>query len=246
MKKYYNNNKYIIRKINMKYLKDKKNISFAARLIPDAKLQGKYEFPVLENTVADVPMDIVPFEKRKKIKNKKEVFLHFYMEDRRFKKIMERPEKYLKELSKYGGVISPDASMYVDMHLAEQIANSFKNKVCAVFFQQAGINVIPNVRWAGKESFDFAFDGFMPNGVYAISTHGCIRSKQEKDMFKLGLQEMIKRLNPKIILVHGAMPESVFGDFTNIKFIRYPSWIERKHRESEEMTRIKEMKYGNK
>ncbi len=212
-------------------MKNKRNLTVAARLIPDAKLQGKYEFPVLENTVIDIPMDIVPFEKRKKIKNAKDVFLHFYMEDKRFKKLMQKPEFYVKELSKYAGIISPDASMYVDMHLAEQIANSFKNKVCGVFFQQAGIKVIPNVRWAGEESFDFAFDGFQPNGVYAVSTHGCIKSNKEKDIFKLGLQEMIKRLSPKIILVHGAMPESVFGEFTHIKFVRYASWIERKHRE---------------
>ena len=229
----------------MKYIKEKRNLTVAAKLIPDAKLQGKYEFPVLENTVKDVPMDIVPFEKRKVIKNKKEVFLHFYMEDNRFKKLMQTPEFYVKELSKYAGIISPDASMHVDMHLAEQIANSFKNKVCGVFFQQAGINVIPNVRWAGEESFEFAFDGFRPNGLYAVSTHGCIKSNQEKLMFKLGLQEMIKRLSPKIILVHGAMPDFVFGEFTHIKFVRYPSWIERKHREAREKRRREEVKYGN-
>ena len=227
----------------MKYIKDKRNLTVAARLIPDAKLQGKYEFPVLENTVVDVPMDIVPFEKRKKIKNKKEVFLHFYMEDRRFKKIMERPEKYLKELSEYGGVISPDASMDVDMHLAEQIANSFRNNVCGRFLQQEGLNVIPNVRWGGEESFDFAFDGFRPNGLYAVSTYGCIKSNQEKVMFKLGLQEMIKRLNPKIILVHGDMPDSVFKEFIHIKFVRYASWIERKHGKEEE--KCKEVNYGS-
>ena len=227
----------------MKYIKDKRNLTVVARLIPDADLAGKYEYPIIENTVEDVPMDIVPFEKRKKIKNKKEVFLHFYMEDRRFKKIMERPEKYLKELSKYGGVISPDASMDVDMHLAEQIANSFRNNVCGRFFQQEGLNVIPNVRWGGEESFEFAFDGFQPNGLYAVSTHGCIQSQEEKAMFKLGLQEMIKRLNPKIILVHGYMPNSVFSEFTHIKFVRYASWIERKHGKEEE--KCKEVNYGS-
>ncbi len=64
----------------------------------------------------------------------------------------------------------------------------------------------------------------------SVSTHGCIRSKEQKEMFKKGLYAMIDELHPTDVLVHGYMPESVFGEFTkNTNFHRYKSWFERIH-----------------
>ena len=65
--------------------------------------------------------------------------------------------------------------------------------------------------------------------IVAVSTLGCIRSKEEKEMFKKRLKQTIKRINPPKILVHGYMPYEVFGDFDQNLFKRYPSEIEKAH-----------------
>ena len=51
--------------------------------------------------------------------------------------------------------------------------------------------------------------------IVSVSTHGCIRSNEQKRMFKAGLKEMIKILEPTDVLVHGHMPECVFAEFQN-------------------------------
>ena len=39
---------------------------------------------------------------------------------------------------------------------------------------------------------------------------------------------MLKRLNPKKIIVHGTMPEEIFGEFiADYEFILYESYIEK-------------------
>ena len=155
------------------------------------------------------------------------------MNDKKLKGYLNHAKRYLKEVEKFAGIISLDISIYTDLPLAEQISHSFKNKAFACFFQSNGINVIPNVRWGDKRSFEFCFDGIKPNGMYAISTYGCIKSKRERKMFKAGLKEMLKRLSPSMIIVHGKMPDCIFAEYKKeYQFIRFDSWTERKYKEN--------------
>lgn len=65
-------------------------------------------------------------------------------------------------------------------------------------------------------------------GIYCISTHGCIKRKVDKHYFRQGLEEFIKRLKPKKVLVHGAMPEDIFRKYIGeIEFVHYPSYTSR-------------------
>ena len=207
-------------------------ISKETKMILDAQFDGKFEFPIIANQEIILPLDIVPFEKRKKVikEDKKTTYIHFYMKDEKFKKFLDNPKKYVKELKEYGGVISPDPSLYIDHPLSKNITNTYKNRECAYYLQREGITVIPNVRWADERSFDFCFDGLIPNGIYAISTHGCIRSNEEKRIFREGLKIMLMTLNPKILIVHGPMPDSVFKEYKRkVNFLHFDSWIKRIH-----------------
>ncbi len=39
---------------------------------------------------------------------------------------------------------------------------------------------------------------------------------------------MIKELEPKVVLVYGPMPKSIFEDFIETtRFVQYPDWIKR-------------------
>ena len=73
-----------------------------------------------------------------------------------------------------------------------------------------GIQVIPNVRWTDERSYEFCFLGLPQNGVVAVSTLGLLKNKTSRKYFKKGLEELLKRINPRIIIVYGKMPEDVF------------------------------------
>lgn len=79
-----------------------------------------------------------------------------------------------------------------------------------MWLQNNGIEVIPNVRVGDERTYSFCFDGVEENKTVAVGTHGCIKRKEDKLFFKVGLAQLVKRLLPKTIIVYGAAPDSIF------------------------------------
>ena len=69
------------------------------------------------------------------------------------------------------------------------------------------------------------FCGKEKNRTVAVGTHGCIKRTDDKELFKSGLEEMVKRLSPKTIIVYGAAPEDIFQKYkeNGIEIIAYES-----------------------
>lgn len=105
------------------------------------------------------------------------------------------------------------------------------NRALAFFYAKKGIPVIPNVRWTNEKSYDFCFLGIPKKYIVSISTHGCCKTRRQKEDFKNGLSKMLKVLDPTDVIVHGYMPETIFGEFKNItRFHRFPSEFEATHK----------------
>ena len=104
------------------------------------------------------------------------------------------------------------------------------NRAVGFYFQKHGIPVIPNVRWGDESTYDFCFLGIPKKMPVCISTHGCLEDRGLRTFFKAGIRPMLDILSPSVILVHGYMPDDVFGDFKKeAEFIRYPSEFELTH-----------------
>lgn len=203
---------------------------FASYLVEGAEFDGPWEIPIIKKEEVQIPKDILPYEKRMKVNLEeiKNTGIHFYMHDIKFRSIIAKPSKYIDELNRYAGIISPDCSLYIDMPLCLQMTNTYINRAVGYYMQKNGISVIPNIRWGDERSFEFSYAGVEKYGTYSISTLGCIRSREEKEMFKKGLEEMLIRLEPQTVLVHGVMPKCVFEEYEKeIKFIHYESWTAR-------------------
>ncbi|HEO1044183.1 TPA: DUF4417 domain-containing protein, partial [Streptococcus agalactiae] len=71
-------------------------------------------------------------------------------------------------------------------------------------------------------SFDFCFDGLPTNGTLAISTIGIKRNDDQYNIWKNGVDEMIKRLSPKNILVYGG---KVDYNYKNINVVYYNNYV---------------------
>lgn len=201
---------------------------FYSYLVEGAKFEGKYQIPCIQKSdLIKIPKDMIPFDKRHVIKEK-DLAIHFYIHDKAFKQIINSTWKYVEELSKYSSVISPDCSLYRDMPLSIQIINTYFNRAVGYYLQKNGVHVITNIRWGDERSFEFCFAGAPKNDIVSISTYGCIKSEEDKYYFKFGLREMLRILKPKIVLVHGAMPDEVFSEFiSRTEFISYKSYISR-------------------
>ena len=49
-------------------------------------------------------------------------------------------------------------------------------------------------------------------------------------MFRQGLDAMLNELQPSTVLVHGYMPDDIFGEYLEqMTFVRYPSQFELTH-----------------
>ena len=210
--------------------KTKLDDGFHAYLTEGAALVGKPGIPQLidmHNTV--VPQGIIPFEKCRKATNRRQ-YVHFYMHDRSFSTVLTATKKYVPLLKEFDGIITPDCTMLVGQARCLQQTNTYFNRAVGVYLQRQGIPVIPNIRWSDESSFEYCFLGVPKHTIVAVSTHGCIRSNKQKQLFKTGIEAMLDWLEPKAVLVHGYMPDSVFAPFlSQVPFHRYASQFEKTH-----------------
>lgn len=207
---------------------------FAPELVKGAEFQGILEMPVIHREkVKHLPSRLRPFSQRG-VTAMLDEYMCFYEHDKRFEQILLSARAYLSAVKKFGGIVSPDCSLYVDMPLVLQLVNTYLNRALGHYFQYHGITVIPNVRWGDERSYlgipgelePFAFLGIERGSVVSVGTYGCIRGREAKYHFKEGLKAMVRTIMPEKVLVYGSMPDVLFYEVSDsCEFVRYPDWI---------------------
>lgn len=161
------------------------------------------------------------------VENPKDYIAHFFYDDYKFMSAWREPDKYLDKLRKFKAVIAPDFSSYTDFPIALQILGAYRRNWCGAYWQEQGIDVIPDVQWGDEETYKWCFEGIPRGATVAVSSLGVLaKGKYEglgKDLFRKGWSEMMKRLDPKTILLYGDMIEGCDGNI-----IRCPSYYEQK------------------
>ena len=205
-------------------------------LVLVAEFDGILEIPIIHapKQIA-IPDGITPFSKRINALGTNEAIGHFE-KDPSFADILINPNSYIEDLSRFKYVIPIDASLYRDAPLAVQVTNLYRSRAIGSYYQRKGINIIPLVRWGNEFTYTtkyfpekIAFLGVEKKSIITISTYGCIKSKEDKHHFSSGLYEMLKSLEPKVVLVYGSMPKQIFESYLDYcTFINYPDWITRK------------------
>lgn len=211
---------------------------FNSELVETALFDGILEIPCIEKpSKLIIPEAVIPFSERKKTKDFSE-FIVFYEYDEKFGDILSFPNSYLAEIKQFEGMVSLDCSLYRDMPLTAQIANTYRNRSIGYFFQKHGIYVIPNVRWGDERSYTtstlpekFAFLGIPKHSIVSVGTYGAMLGKENRKYFRQGLEAMIKELEPEVVLVYGCMPNDVFGDFMDkTQFVHFVDWTSSRRR----------------
>ena len=174
----------------------------------------------------------------REVKDPENWIAHFYYDDYKFISAWREPDKYLDRLAKFKAVVAPDFSLYTDFPIALQILSCYRRQWCGAYWQSLGIDVIPDVVWGTKDSFQFCFDGIPKHSTVAVSTVGVKRDKDWNNatdsLFRDGYNEMLKRLEPTAILFYGDMIDGLDGNI-----IKIPSYYEERRKMLNERVRAK-------
>lgn len=197
---------------------------FRHELVEGALFDGSYDIPVIAPTPNTVPLPkaLIPFDKRYQTSDYHQ-WVHCYLFDFRFRQIITDTEKHLETITPFDGFITPDPSLYRDMPLATQIANTYLNRAVGHYIQRAGIPTICNVRWSDERSFDFAFAGAPTNSTVATSNHGSLKGKENLYWFERGFDEMMMRLQPERVILHGTATKDLQSRYPDSAIAIYPS-----------------------
>lgn len=205
---------------------------FNYQWVASALMDGVLEIPIIQKQNHFViPDRLVPFSCRNRDSGQ-ESLICFYEDDKRFSDFILHPDQYIGDLKKFAGIISVDASLYLDMPLCLQIADVYFNRALGHYLQKQGMYVIPNIRWGDERTFTTcvlpektAFLGVEKHGIVSIGTYGQIRRNADKQLFRDGLEAMLDELAPEVVLVYGPMPHKIFhGLEDRTQFIPYLDW----------------------
>ena len=196
---------------------------FNAFLVTVATYAGLFEFPVILAT-HEVPNKLIAFSKALSCKDFNQ-WVHFYEDDQLFERLWNNPKKYLDILKKYNGVILPDFSLYRDMPLAMQIWNIYRSRAIGHWLQINGVKVIPNIRYGDRRTYKISCDGISKNCIIAVGTHGTLKHVVDREIFVKGLDVVVRRLVPTVIVVYGAAPDYIFKKYedSGIKIEKFSS-----------------------
>lgn len=164
-----------------------------------------------------IPSDLIGFNYAKTSKQK-DVGIHFYIDDYQFERLWNKPQDYISLFWDYDCILTPDFSLYMDMPMPMKIWNIYRSRFIGAYYQSLGIEVIPTISWAEKETFEFCFKGIEKGGVVSISTIGVKRDKEALQIWKDGVTEMINQLEPKTILIYGGKLDYDFGNIETVYY----------------------------
>ncbi len=168
---------------------------------------NEYGIPDLLNTNPPIPDNLVPYNIRVRSQiGYKGLGIHFFLDDYRFEGCWVKPENCLERIKAAEVTLTPDFSLFMDFPRAIQIINTYRNRWLGRFWQERGVNVIPTISWADKESFKYCFLGIPKNMPIALSTVSV--DKHTISSFMEGFQATMETLVPTTVLCYGKiLPE---------------------------------------
>lgn len=190
------------------------------------------QIPILEATYY-IPSEVMGFNYVLSDTNKEEQLdkaIHFCLDDYQFQRIWNKPDMYIEKLERYGAVLTPDFSLYMDMPLPMKMWNIYRSRLIGQIMQDRGLTVIPTVSWGGVDTFDFAFEGLPIGGVISVSTVGIVRDEFAKQIWADGMAYILEYIRPSAILLYGNDIDYDFGEtkvykFANTNQERIEQWV---------------------
>lgn len=144
-------------------------------------------------------------------------YIHCYTDDQYFdgprEGIWAKPEQFFSAASHFDGILGIDFSVYADFPDQLKRYQFHKMRVMEHAANYRCIQTIPNARWSTPETWSYCFDALPTNGMLAIGSVGSgLRFALNRPLFDAGLCELVKRKNPKCLIVVGSTNYPIFTE----------------------------------
>lgn len=179
-------------------------------------IDGVWQMPIIHNDQY-VPDHMIGFNYAKTSKDF-DAAIHFFVDDYQFERIWKQPEKYNGILSRFEAVLSPDFSLYMNMPLPMKMWSIYRSRCLGNYWQRQGLKVILTLSWAEPDTYQFCFEGIPKESIVAISTIGVKKNDDAFEIWKNGVDEMIRQIEPSVILCYGGKVEYPFPENIEIKY----------------------------
>lgn len=173
-------------------------------LVQGCEVEGSESFPVLKPSLT-IPENTIDFEgsKYRSLKNRENLNVNFYIDDKLFSSVWTDPKKYLSHFKKFHSICGFDFSIDLNSMKPLQYYNKWRNMALTYFYQSHGIDVIPSVNILPEECWDWCFKGLPEESVLSCSSNGRVRSRALRKEFCESFYGMEKILKPKAVVIVG-------------------------------------------
>lgn len=187
------------------------------RQLPTSVRRETNGMPIINKCEVDVLNDtqFVTFTNSKYIKEPDKSIVLFFEYDYTIDRVWDNPFKYLPRFSKLKAITTPDYSIYGEMDKITILHNTYRNRWVGCWYQQQGLKVIPTISWAYEDTYDICFSGIEKGSIVCISTIGCMK---KHDVFLKGYNEMLKRIEPSLIIIKGRKIPNLKGNILWVPF----------------------------
>ncbi len=179
----------------------RKKQNFNLNLLAPTDVEGIEDLPVVQSYTGSIPASFIPFDERNKWEYGSGI--HCFAEDFKINSTFSCAERVCRSLHEYVCVVAPDFTLYVDAPRALNVYSLYKNRWVTSYWQRNGVRTIPSASWAGVDSFNYCFDGLPEGGIIAVGHVAIGRDRHEKELYKTGVEELVKRKHPDVLLVYG-------------------------------------------
>lgn len=188
---------------------------------------AEHDIPICPTTARSYPSRLVSWPEAKRLHKKalrrgdKEykinAYVHFYVDDAKFDGIKSSiwlfPWKAEKIIRHFAGMITPDFSTCQDFPEPIKLFATYRMRAFGYWMGTLGIEVINNVRWGSRETWDYCFAGIEKHTIVAVGAIASgLRKVVNRPLFEDGLVEMAARLKPTALVVYGSANYSCFND----------------------------------
>lgn len=188
-----------------------------------ARLLDKHEIPfITKDDFSNVnwnDVSLINYKSSNKVNDKKNIGKNYIIDmfncDSVLESIYKSPLNHLLRYKNALAVCTPDFTISPQMNINVLKNNVYKNRHIGCIWQTYGAKVIPTVQWADSSTFDIVFRGITKGSVVAVSTIGCMH--KTKDFLK-AYDEMMKCIEPKLVIVVGNLIDGIYGDIINYRY----------------------------
>lgn len=153
------------------------------RLCEGLEFTSKHQLPVVKPVFVVPPAEMKAFYRINRCKEdeRKRFFAHFYVDDKKFERIWNRPFAYIEKFRGIGGVISTDYSILTNMVESQRQWNDFRNKLLAAFYQSRNVTVIASPSWSDDlQNIERYMEGWPRNSVIAVNSTGVCHDRRAR------------------------------------------------------------------